>query len=158
MSEHPIQGLMKTAMESIKEMVDVNTVIGDAVETPDGSVIIPVSRVGLGFAAGGSEFGDVKEADLPFGGGSGAGVSVQPVGFLVVGHDAVRLLPVSNSAIYDRLIDLVPRLVDKVQGVLAAGNGGGNGSMQQMLARQQQLEQQVADLQRQLQQRTMSPS
>ena len=115
MSEHPIQGLMKTAMESIKEMVDVNTVIGDAVETPDGSVIIPVSRVGLGFAADGSEFGDVKEADLPFGGGSGAGVSVQPVGFLVVGHDAVRLLPVSNSAIYDRLIDLVPRLVDKVR-------------------------------------------
>lgn len=85
MSEHPIQGLMKTAMESIKEMVDVNTVIGDAVEAPDGSVIIPVSRVGLGFAAGGSEFGDNRESELPFGGGSGAGVSVQPVGFLVVG-------------------------------------------------------------------------
>src|SRR5690554_7973650 len=98
MSEHPIQGLMKTAMESIKEMVDVNTVIGDAVEAPDGSVIVPVSRVGLGFAAGGSEFGDDKE-ELPFGGGSGAGVSVQPVGFLVVGQHSVRLLPVSNSEI-----------------------------------------------------------
>jgi len=159
MSEHPIQGLMKTAMESIKEMVDVNTVIGDAVEAPDGSVIIPVSRVGLGFAAGGSEFGDVKEAELPFGGGSGAGVSVQPVGFLVVGQHAVRLLPVSNSAIYDRLVDLVPQIMDKVQGAMSNGNGNGtSGSMQQMLTRQQQLEQQIADLQTQLQQRTMSPS
>jgi sporulation protein YtfJ len=147
---------MKTAMESIKEMVDVNTVIGDAVEAPDGSVIIPVSRVGLGFAAGGSEFGDNRESELPFGGGSGAGVSVQPVGFLVVGQHATRLLPVSNSAIYDRLVDLVPQLMDKLQGVMANGNGGG--STQQILARQQQLEQQIADLQTQLQQRTISPS
>ena len=141
-------------------MVDVNTVIGDAVEAPDGSVIIPVSKVGLGFAAGGSEFDNHREADLPFGGGSGAGVSVQPVGFLVVGHDTVRLLPVSNSAIYDRLVDLVPQLMDKVQS--AMGNSGGNGSssggMQQMQAKQQQLEQQIADLQNQLQQRTISPS
>lgn len=149
---------MKTAMESIKEMVDVNTVIGDAVETPDGSVIIPVSRVGLGFAAGGSEFDNHRETDLPFGGGSGAGVSVQPVGFLVVGQNAVRLLPVSNSAIYDRLVDLVPQLMDKVQGAMGNGNGSGNAGMQQMLAKQQQLEQQIADLQNQLQQRTMSPS
>lgn len=155
MPEHPIQGLMKTAMESIKEMVDVNTVIGDAVEAPDGSVIIPVSRLGLGFAAGGSEFGELKESELPFGGGSGAGVSVQPVGFLVVGRDTVRLLPVSNSAIYDRLVDLVPQLMDKFQGVFA--NGDGAGSMQQMLTRQQQLERQIADLQTQLQHRTMSP-
>lgn len=148
---------MKTAMESIKEMVDVNTVIGDAVEAPDGSVIIPVSRLGLGFAAGGSEFGELKESELPFGGGSGAGVSVQPVGFLVVGQHATRLLPVSNGAIYDRLVDLVPQLVDKVQGVMSNSNGSGN-SMQQVLARQQQLEQQIADLQNQLLQRTVSPS
>jgi len=115
--------------------------------------------VGLGFAAGGSEFDNNREADLPFGGGSGAGVSVQPVGFLVVGQNAVRLLPVSNSAIYDRLVDLVPQLMDKVQGAFGNGNGtAGSGAMQQMLSRQQQLEQQVADLQTQLQQRTMSPS
>jgi sporulation protein YtfJ len=148
-------------MESIKEMVDVNTVIGDAVETPDGSVIIPVSRVGLGFAAGGSEFDNNRDAELPFGGGSGAGVSVQPVGFLVVGNRTVRLLPVSNSAIYDRLVDLVPQMMDKVQSVMG-GRGGGNGSsntgVQQMLTRQKELEQQIADLKTQLQQRTMSPS
>ncbi|HZW84183.1 MAG TPA: GerW family sporulation protein [Candidatus Deferrimicrobium sp.] len=123
---HPIEALMKTAMESIKEMVDVNTIVGDAVETPDGSVIIPVSRVACGFAAGGSEFdtgnsgnsgGEKGGTGLPFGGGSGAGVSVQPVGFLVVGQGNVRLLPVdSNGALFDRLIDAVPQIIDRFSG------------------------------------------
>ena len=126
MGNHPIEALMKTAMESIQQMVDVNTIIGDPVESPDGSVIIPVSKVALGFAAGGSEFplpeegrekGDEKSdkpAALPFGGGSGAGVSVQPVGFLVVGHGQVRLLPVDHNVIVDRVIDEVPNFMDKV--------------------------------------------
>ncbi|SES62208.1 GerW family sporulation protein [Anaerobranca gottschalkii] len=147
MSEHPIQGLMKTAMESIKEMVDVNTVIGDAVETPDGSVIIPVSRVGFGFAAGGTEFevGDHDHKELPFGGGSGAGVSVQPVGFLVVGNNQVRLLPVSNNAIYDRLIDAVPQLMEKIQGMVKDnGNGNGNdGKLQKIEAQLNQIQSQL---------------
>ena len=156
MTEHPIQGLMKTAMESIKGMVDVNTVIGDAVEAPDGSVIIPVSRVGLGFAAGGSEFGTPKETDLPFGGGSGAGVSVQPVGFLVVGQGAVRLLPVSHGAILDRVVDLVPQLVDKIQETF--GNSSAPEGSQSILSRQEQLERQVAELQNQVKQRTIPPS
>ena len=125
MGEHPIEALMKTAMESIKEMVDVNTVVGDPVETPDGSVIIPVSRVSCGFAAGGSEFGAEEEAagsgpgkegaGLPFGGGSGAGVSVQPVGFLVVGQGQIRLLPVDGNLVLDRLIDMAPQLFNQVQ-------------------------------------------
>lgn len=125
MSEHPIEGLMKTAMESIKEMVDVNTVVGDAVEAPDGTVIIPVSRVACGFAAGGSEFDPgVNEkgesTSLPFGGGSGAGVSVQPVGFLVVGNGQVRLMPVdSKSAFMERLVDLAPQVVDRIQGMVS---------------------------------------
>ena len=128
---HPIEGLMKTAMESIQQIVDVNTVVGDAVETPDGSVIIPISKVACGFAAGGSEFpppddGKPKQQaapgangdqnSLPFGGGSGAGVSVQPVGFLVVGNGNIRLLPVDGNAnvIVDRVIDTVPGLIDKI--------------------------------------------
>lgn len=122
MAEHPIEGLMKTAMESIKEMVDVNTVVGDPVETPDGSVIIPISRVACGFAAGGGEYGaadNKKEQEgpkAPFGGGSGAGVSVQPMGFLVVGNGQIRLLPVdNNSALFDRLIDVTPQLLNQVQ-------------------------------------------
>ncbi|HWJ04138.1 MAG TPA: GerW family sporulation protein [Verrucomicrobiae bacterium] len=122
---------MKTAMESIKQMVDVNTIVGDAVETPDGSVIIPVSRVACGFAAGGSEFdagsGASKGQDgggLPFGGGSGAGVSVQPVGFLVVGNGQVRLLPVDSNAIFDRLIDAVPQVIDQVSHLVKKDDSG----------------------------------
>jgi sporulation protein YtfJ len=123
MSEHPIQGLMKTAMESIKDMIDVNTVIGEAVETQNGGVIIPVSRVSFGFAAGGGEYGQAtgkRESDgvrveaLPFGGGSGAGVSVQPVGFLVMQQNEVRLLPVDQNAVLDRVLDEAPQLIDQI--------------------------------------------
>ena len=128
MGNHPIESLMKTAMESIQQIVDVNTIVGDPVETHDGSVIIPISRVTCGFAAGGSEFApaeDNKEnvntggqaAALPFGGGAGAGVSVQPVAFLVVGNGSIRLLPVDSNVVVDRLIDTVPDLLDKVAGI-----------------------------------------
>ncbi|MCL6560871.1 MAG: GerW family sporulation protein [Firmicutes bacterium] len=129
--QHPIEGLMKTAMESIKEMVDVNTVVGDPVETPDGSVIIPISRVACGFAAGGGEFeisgGDRKEggeeSPLPaFGGGSGAGVSVKPIGFLVVGNGQVRLLPVDGNAVVDRLIDVAPQVLSQIQSMFKREN------------------------------------
>jgi len=127
---------MKTAMENIRDMVNVNTVVGDAVETPDGLVVVPVSRVSFGFAAGGGEYqvnggggaggggGGEEQQELPFAGGSGGGVTVQPVGFLVVGQGNVRLLPVDRSAFYDRLLDLAPHLLDQVWS-LAQGNGGG---------------------------------
>lgn len=117
MSEHPIQGLMKTAMESIKDMVDVNTIIGDAVETPDGTVIIPISRVAFGFAAGGGDYEpDASEQEnYSFGGGSGAGVSVKPVGFLVCSPtDGVRFMPVEGNIVYDRVFDLIPKLLTKI--------------------------------------------
>jgi sporulation protein YtfJ len=116
MSEHPIQGLMHTAMDAIKQMVDVNTVVGDAVETGDWGVIIPVSRVSFGFAAGGGEYGRARAeaAESPFGGGSGAGVSVQPVGFLVVRGGDIRLLPVESNATVERLIDMAPDLLEQV--------------------------------------------
>lgn len=118
--QHPIESLMKTAMDSIKEIVDVNTVVGDPVETPDGTVIMPVSRVACGFGAGGGEFASLEEnrkgEDLfpYFGGGSGAGVSVQPVGFLVVGHGQIRFLPVDGNMIVDRLVDLAPQIISKI--------------------------------------------
>ncbi|OYD09761.1 GerW family sporulation protein [Paludifilum halophilum] len=132
MAEHPIQGLMTTAMENIKEMVDVNTIIGEPVESPDGSVILPISRVGFGFAAGGSEFSGQKDSGserdrcgskddeeggkMPFGGGSGAGVSVTPVGFLVVSEKGIRMLNVEGSQnLYDRILDLAPGLIEKLQ-------------------------------------------
>lgn len=133
MQGHPIEGLMKTAMESIKDMVDVNTILGDPVETPDGSVIIPVSRVSFGFAAGGSEFagqqkGEQKsyesldQAGLPFGGGSGAGITLNPVAFLVVNKEQTRLLPVDSNVLVDRLVDAAPQIIDKVQNLVGKPN------------------------------------
>jgi sporulation protein YtfJ len=114
---------MKTAMESIKEMVDVNTIVGDAVETADGTVIIPISRVTFGFAAGGGDYEPEEELHAnsmhPFGGGSGAGVSVRPVGFLVCSPSSgVRFMPVEGPLLYERLIDMVPQALSKIQEML----------------------------------------
>lgn len=128
MREHPIEGLMSAAMSSIQDMVDVNTIIGDPIETSNNIVIIPVSKVCFGFAAGGSEFSEEtideytrKEKDeesikykLPFGGGAGAGVSINPVAFIVVQGENVKLLPVNHSSTMDRLLDYVPDLFEKI--------------------------------------------
>ena len=131
MNEHPIEGLMVTAMNSIQDMIDVNTIVGEPIETSNNIIIIPISKVGFGFAAGGSEFKgetideynkkDKEEAiqyRLPFGGGSGAGVSISPVAFLVVQQDSVKLLPVCHSSAIDRLLDYVPDLMEKVNSYL----------------------------------------
>nr|WP_263325423.1 GerW family sporulation protein [Neobacillus sp. Marseille-Q6967] len=139
MSEHPIQGLMTTAMESLKEMIDVNTIIGDPVETPDGSVILTVSKVGFGFAAGGSEFkidGNQSKGDgqgqgqgqsggskHPFGGGSGGGVSITPIAFLIVNSKGVKMLHLDESThLYEKILELAPQAVDKIQQMLSKKN------------------------------------
>lgn len=126
MNEHPIEGLMETAMNSIKDMIDVNTIIGDPIETANGMVIIPISKVCFGFAAGGSEFkgetvDEYKKRDkeeevqyrLPFGGGSGAGISINPVAFVIVLKDSIKVLPIEHSSVIDKLIDYVPDLMEK---------------------------------------------
>ena len=133
MSEYPIEGLMNTAMNSIKEMIDVNTIIGEPIETNNNVVIIPVSKVNFGFAAGGSEFKgkvacDKKEQKednnqighirMPFGGGSGAGVSISPIAFIVVQPTGVKLLPIEHVSSMDKLLDLVPDLIDKLNLIL----------------------------------------
>lgn len=116
--QHPIQGLMYTAMQSIRDMIDVNTIVGDPVETPDGTVIIPISKVGLGFGVGGSDHSASKTpSDKPamFGGGAGGGVSITPVAFMVVGKGQIRLMPVNpSSTVYDRILDMVPSAIDKL--------------------------------------------
>lgn len=117
MSEHPISDLVTNAMQSIKEMVDVNTIVGNPIETSGGVTIIPISRVSFGFAAGGSEFEQKKEvADGLFGGGSGAGVSISPVGFLVVTGSDVKMVPITDNAgaAIDKILQTVPVAVDKV--------------------------------------------
>ena len=121
-SEQQVENLIKSTMENLKNMVDVNTVIGTAVETKDGSYIIPVSKLSFGFASGGSEYSgqpqNLSSTVFPFGGGSGAGVSVKPVAFFVVKEDGVRMLPVDQDTTYDRIVDTVPQILDIIKSVI----------------------------------------
>ena len=123
MEKTHIGSLMQTTLENIRDMVDVGTVIGEAVEVSPGVSVIPVSRVCLGFVSGGGEYEgeDTKLKDvpegraLPFAGGSGAGVSVQPVGFLVVGPEGVRMLPAQNVTMLERALNCLPELIEDVK-------------------------------------------
>ena len=116
--EHPIGSLMDTTMEKIKEMIDVNTIIGEPITSPDGTLIIPVSKVSYGFAAGGSDLPTKKENKDCFGGGSGAGVTIQPVAFLTVYQGDVRLVSVDREeGTADKLVNMIPDVLKKVKGV-----------------------------------------
>ena len=153
MDKHPIQSLMSTTMENIKDMVDVNTVVGDPVMTNDGTTIIPISRVSFGFLSGGGEFnsamwsgggsvggsGSVSGSsggayidgssngsrqfggseDLPFAGGTGAGVSVHPMGFLVVGNGQIKMLPTNYATPVDRVMELLPQVIGEIKDVFS---------------------------------------
>jgi sporulation protein YtfJ len=120
MSEHPIQGLMDTTLQKIREMVDVNTIIGDQIVAPDGTVIIPVSKVSVGFGSGGSDLPNKSDRQL-FGGGGGAGVSIVPVAFIVVSGGNVKLLQIkASTSVADNAIALVPELVDKISSLFGS--------------------------------------
>ena len=115
MSDHPINGLMDTTMKKIKEMVDVNSIIGDPITTPDGTTVIPVSKVSYGFASGGSDLPTKKDNRECFGGGSGAGVTINPIGFLSVSKGNVKFVPVEKyDGAADRIVAMVPETIDKI--------------------------------------------
>ena len=131
MEEHPIEGLMFTAMDSIKDMIDVNTIIGETINIRENISIIPISKVSFGFAAGGSEFKGESIEDYnksedeenisyrnPFGGGSGAGVSIKPVAFLVIQENTIKLLPVEHSCTIDKVLDYMPEMCEKAEKML----------------------------------------
>ncbi len=119
-TKHPIESLMITSMTSIESMVDVNTIIGESIVTPDNTTIIPLSKVCFGFAAGGSEFNSnrlnkyTENAKLPFGGGSGAGVNITPVGFLVIKDGVAKVLNVDGINVVDRAVDIIPDIINKI--------------------------------------------
>ncbi len=116
MSDRPIEGLMGTTLDKIKQMVDVNTVVGTPINTPNGTTVIPISKVMYGFASGGSEFNPKKaENKNLFGGGSGAGVTITPIAFIAVTKDDVKLLNVTDfKDSQDRAVGLVPEILDKI--------------------------------------------
>ncbi len=125
-AEHPISGLMEVTLEKIRQMVDSNTIIGNPINTADGSTILPVSRVSFGFASGGSDFVSSRAPKDLFGGGSGAGVTITPVAFLVLQQGSVRMIQLADvrgGSSVDRALNMLPDLVDKVSGFMA--NRGG---------------------------------
>lgn len=119
MSEHPISGLMDTTMAKLRDLVDVNTIIGQPITTANGITIIPISKVTFGFASGGADIPSSKPKET-FGGGSGAGVTIHPLGFLVINGDNVKIVQMSNNdSTPDKLVGLVPEMFDKVTGFIA---------------------------------------
>lgn len=115
MADHPIEGMMNTTLEKIKQMVDVNSVVGDPITSPDGTVIVPISKISYGFASGGSDIPAKSPEKQLFGGGTGAGVTINPVAFLTISAGSVKLLrvdPGNTSA--DRIIELAPEMIDKI--------------------------------------------
>jgi len=123
---------MLTAMESIRSMIDVNTIIGEPIEISENITIIPISKVGFGLAAGGSEFKDGTvegyfkkqnneeevQYKLPFGGGAGVGASIMPIAFIVIQEETVRLMPVEHNNSLDKILDYVPDLFEKINSYL----------------------------------------
>ena len=122
MEKHPIECLMSSTLDSIRSMIDVNTVIGMPIETQDGVTVIPFSKVSFGLAVGGAQY-EIKskqgEVDkYPFAGGTGAGVSLQPVGFLVVKGTEVRILPATHNNPYEKLLEMIPNIVSDVKKII----------------------------------------
>ncbi len=115
MERHPIGDLTEVTLTKIKEMVDVNTIVGQPITTPDGTTLIPVSKVTFGFGSGGSDM--PLKVGSGFGGGNGAGVKIDPVGFLTISDGVVKMLNITAPAntTVDRLVELVPDIIDKIE-------------------------------------------
>lgn len=116
--QHPISGIMGITMDKLKEMVDVNTIIGDPIKVDEKTTVIPISKVSFGFASGGSDLPAKQPKDL-FGGGSGAGVSIQPLAFLIISDGNAKLLQMSvNASTPNALVNLIPDVVEKISGMV----------------------------------------
>lgn len=135
MKEHPIESLMEIAMNNIQDMVDVNTIVGEPIYISENISIIPISKVSFGFVAGGSEFKgeaieEYKKKDKdeeitynnPFGGGSGAGINITPVSFMVINNGNIKLMPVEYCSTLDKIVDYIPDIFNKVSDLINKKN------------------------------------
>ena len=114
-NKSPLNDMMRSTMEKVREMVDTNTIVGQPITTPDGVTLIPISKVSFGFGSGGGDYG--KSPKENFGGGTAAGVKIDPVAFLVIKDGTTRVLPVAvpPASTVDRIVDMVPDVMDKVE-------------------------------------------
>ena len=123
MAEKPVQELMASALENMRDRVDSNTVIGSPIYTQDGTTILPVSKISFGFVSGGTDFANKTQKDL-FGGAASSGASITPVGFLVIKDGSVKLMQLAEGgATLDRLINMMPEVIDRVEGFIAKKTG-----------------------------------
>ena len=129
--ERQIENILNLSMDNIKKMIDVNTIVGEAIQASNDTAIIPISKVSFGFASGGSEFkgetideynkrdkDEQIQCRLPFGGGTGTGISIKPVAFLIVRQDVVKLLPIDHLNSIDKILDYMPDLIEKVNSAI----------------------------------------
>ncbi len=120
MAEKPVQELMASALEKMRDLVDSNTIIGSPINTQDGTTILPISKISFGFVSGGTDFASKTQKDL-FGGAASSGASITPVGFLVIKDGNVRLMQLAEGgATIDRLVNMVPEVIDKVEGFVVS--------------------------------------
>ena len=128
MENNPIGELMQNTMESVKNILKVDTVVGDSIYTPDGIMLVPISSISVGFGGGGVEFNSKKAGERPYGGGNATGVKIEPMGFLIIKDGVVRMVnvtpPASNTV--DRVIDLVPQVMDRIDAFIDKHNEGKN--------------------------------
>lgn len=135
---HPIEHIIETSMDEIKKMIDVNTIVGEAVVAPDGSTIIPISRVCFGFLSGGGEYGEnakSSEGDgssFPFAGGASATVSLHPTAFLVTRGDTIKLLSLDHKNLYEKIVDIVPQILCEIKNAFLTNNNSSAGSTNNM--------------------------
>ena len=123
MAEKPVQEIMASSLEKIRDIVDSNTVIGSPIHTQDGTTILPISKVSFGFVSGGTDFATKTQKDL-FGGAASAGGSVTPVGFLVIKEGSVKLMQLAEGgATLDRLINMMPEVIDRIEGFVSKKTG-----------------------------------
>lgn len=120
---HPLGNMMDTTMSKIRDMIGANAIIGDPIRTPEGVTILPISKISFGFAGGGSDFVPKQlpaERENPFGGGSGAGVTITPIAFLILHGEQVRMMPIATPAAStaDRIVEQLPDLLDKLSDFL----------------------------------------
>ncbi len=133
MKEHPIQNIMQSTLEKINAIVDANTIVGTPIAASEGITIIPVSKISMGFASGGSDIATKTPKEL-FGGGGGAGVNITPVAFLVVQNGNVRLLQITKTSdAVDRAVSLMPEIVDKITTLLKKTDSNEEDEIQQII-------------------------
>lgn len=123
---HPTENILKATMSELKEMIDVNTIVGTPFVSPGGCTIIPISRLSFGFVSGGGEYGQPghshEEVKFQFGGGTASGVSINPVAFMVADNDNIKLLTVSHRNALDKIMENLPHMVSELKNMACSGN------------------------------------